>query len=215
MSKIKNTGSNLRNENSGNEKDTTRLEMFSDGVFAIAITLLGLEMKVPHAAESDEIGLGSALLEQWPVYAAFFTSFFIILVIWNSHHQLFKLIHTINKPIFFANGLLLCAVTIIPFTTNLVAEYYNSDHRAIATLVYCLISLPIGLGIVALIQVTMRYPSIRKPNVDIKRLRRWNKRMWITSLFFITSFILAFFEPYISLTIIFLAALYWSLAKTY
>ncbi|HLG38646.1 MAG TPA: TMEM175 family protein, partial [Chitinophagaceae bacterium] len=69
-----------------------RFEIFSDGVFAIAITLLGLEMKIPAFATSNSIGLGWALLEQWPVYAAFLTSFFMILVIWNSHHRLFTLI---------------------------------------------------------------------------------------------------------------------------
>jgi uncharacterized membrane protein len=197
------------------DSDTNRIEAFSDGVFAIAITLLGLEMKIPTPMESDKIGLGSALLEQWPVYAAFFTSFFIILVIWKSHHQVFKLIHKINRPLFFSNGLLLCAVTIIPFSTNLVAEYFNSAHRVIATLVYTSLSFPVGFGFVALLQVMIRFPEIRKPDVEVKRVRAWSGRMWMTSIFFVASFLLAFIEPHLSLGIIFGAALYWGLAKTY
>jgi uncharacterized membrane protein len=195
--------------------DNNRLEVFSDGVFAIAITLLGLEMKIPSPAKSDSIGLGWALLEQWPVYAAFFTSFFIILVIWKSHHQVFKLIHKMNKPLFFSNGLLLCAVTIIPFGTNLVAEYFNTMHRVMATAVYSSMAFPVGFGFVALLQVTIRYPEIRKTDTEVKRIRAWSRRMWITSLFFVTSLIFAFLEPHLSLGIIFGAAVYWGLAKTY
>jgi uncharacterized membrane protein len=197
------------------ESDNNRIEAFSDGVFAIAITLLGLEMKIPSPSESDRIGLGRALLEQWPVYAAFLTSFFIILVIWKSHHQVFKLIHKINKPLFFSNGLLLCAVTIIPFGTDLVAEYFNSMHRVIATVVYSSMSFPVGFGFVALLRVTIRYPELRRADTEIRRVRAWSRRMWITSIFFVASFIFAFIQPHVSLGIIFSAALYWGLAKTY
>ena len=197
------------------EKDTARLEMFSDGVFAIAITLLGLEMKVPSLAKSDEIGLGPALLEQWPVYASFLTSFFIILVIWNSHHQLFKLVQGLNKPLFFANALLLCAVTVIPFTTNLVAEFFNTAHRNTATMTYTCIAFPVGFGFVALLKIIMGYPQIRKPHVEVKRVKAWYRRMWFTSIFFVASFAFSFFESHVSLGIILGGALYWSLAKTY
>lgn len=197
------------------DRDTARLEAFSDGVFAIAITLLGFDMKIPDRAESDQIGLGPALLEQWQVYAAFLTSFFIILVIWKAHHQTFKLIHTLNSPLFFANGLLLCAVTVIPFTTKLVAEFFHTEHREIATMVYACLSLPVGFGFAILLQVIVRNPAIRHPEVEVKRVRAWQRRMWITSIFFIASLALAFIAPQFSLLIIFGAALYWGLAKTY
>lgn len=197
------------------ESNIGRLEIFSDGVFAIAITLLGLEMKVPSMSRSNEIGLGAALMEQWPVYAAFMTSFFIILVIWKSHHELFKLLNRMNQPLFFSNGLLLCAVTVVPFVTNLVAEYSNTEHRTVATLAYSALSFPVGFGFVVLLQVAMRYPDVRKPEVEVKRLLSWYRRMWVTSLFFAASIGMAFLEPRLSLTIIFGAALYWSLAKTY
>lgn len=192
-----------------------RFETFSDGVFAIAITLLGFEMKIPEFATSNEIGLGRALLEQWPVYASFLTSFFFILVIWNSHHQLFKLIRDLNKPLFFVNSLLLFAVTVIPFTTNLVAEYFDSSQRVIVMIVYACQSFPVGFGFVGLLQVAIRHPEIRKPDVEVKRLRAWYRKMWITTCFFVASLILVFIEPYLSLGVIFGAAVYWSFAKTY
>ena len=198
------------------EKGAGRLEAFSDGVFAIAITLLGLEMKVPSLTTSSEKGgLGSALLEQWPVYASFLTSFFIILVIWFSHHSVFKLVQGMNKPLFFANALLLCAVTIIPFTTVLVAEYFNTAYRNLAILVYSCLAFPVGFGFVALLKVIIRYPVIRKTEVEIARVRAWYRRMWITTGLFITASLLVFVNPYVSLAIIFGAALFWSLGKTY
>ncbi|HVT85778.1 MAG TPA: TMEM175 family protein [Chitinophagaceae bacterium] len=197
------------------EKGIARLEMFSDGVFAIAITLLGLEMKVPSPEKSDSIGLGPALLEQWPVYVSFLTSFFIILVIWNAHHQLFKLVQGMNRPLFFANALLLCAVTVIPFTTNLVAEYFNTAHRNTAMMTYSFLSFPVGFGFVGLLKTIMGYPEVRKPHVEVKRVKAWYRRMWITSIFFVASFAFSFFESHVSLGIILSAAIYWSFAKTY
>jgi uncharacterized membrane protein len=198
------------------EKGINRLETFSDGVFAIAITLLGLEMKVPSLITSNEKGgLGHALLEQWPVYASFFVSFFIILVIWLSHHQLFKLVQTINKPLFFSNALLLCAVTIIPFTTELVAEYFNTVYRNVAILVYTCLAFPVGFGFVALLRVIIRYPVVRKMDVEVAGVRTWYRRMWITTGLFLAASLFVFVSPYVSLAIIFGAALFWSLGKTY
>lgn len=203
----------LRKENA--EKDSGRLEAFSDGVFAIAITLLGLEMKVPSETAAGESGLGSALLAQWPVYTSFLTSFFIILVIWRAHHELFKLVTGVNRALFFANGLLLCAVTVIPFTTELVAEYIDTTNSNIAAMVYTLVSFPVGFGFVSLLQVLIHFPAIRKQGVEVKRLRAWNRRMWTTSILFVAGFLLSFISPHVSLGIILAAALYWSLAKTY
>lgn len=198
------------------EKSTTRLEAFSDGVFAIAITLLGLEMKVPSVLESNENGgLARFLLRQWPVYASFFISFFIILVIWLSHHQLFKLVHSMNKPLYFSNALLLCIVILVPFTTELVAEYFNTVYRNIAILVYTCLAVPVGFSFVAMLRVIMHYPAIRKKETDLTRVKRWCFRMWITTGFFILASLLVLIAPYVSLSIIFVAALFWSFGKTY
>jgi uncharacterized membrane protein len=77
------------------EKETTRLEAFSDGVFAIAITLLALELKTPQFPEGQPTAssaLAASLLRQWPSYLAFLTSFFTVLVMWVHHHMIFKLV---------------------------------------------------------------------------------------------------------------------------
>ena len=94
---------------------TARVEAFSDGVFAIAITLLILEIRVPHAGA--EHGLWAGLVALWPSYVAFVLSFFVILIMWVNHHELIRLVRAVGYPFLFANGLLLLTVTFVPFPT--------------------------------------------------------------------------------------------------
>ena len=99
------------------EKETGRVEAFSDGVFAIAITLLVLEFKVPHLPEgATGRDLFHALLKLWPSLIAFLGSFIAILIMWINHHGLFRLIHKIDPPFLFANGFMLLMVTFVPLT---------------------------------------------------------------------------------------------------
>src|SRR5262249_16433317 len=109
---------------------------FSDGVLAIAITLLALEIKVPPPPDSGDFSLIDALLKQWPTYLAFFISFFFILVIWISHHRLFTVIRRSDNNLLILNGLLLMCVTLIPFITELVATYLMHPQENVAAVVY-------------------------------------------------------------------------------
>ena len=90
-----------------NEKETTRVEAFSDGVFAIAITLLILEIKVPKVDENiTNSQLFTSLVNLWPSYFAFLLSFTAVLIMWINHHGFFKYLKTINTKFLFANGFL-------------------------------------------------------------------------------------------------------------
>ena len=101
--------------------ETGRLEAFSDGVFAIAITLLILEIKVPHHAEPGS--LMESVVHLWPSFLAFSTSFFTIGVMWMNHHRLFTLIGITDQRLLVLNGLLLFGITFVPFPTAFLAEY--------------------------------------------------------------------------------------------
>ena len=114
------------------EKETARLEAFSDGVFAIAITLLVLELKVPN----DPRGLRSQLISQWPAYAAYVTSFATIGIMWLNHHRLFTLIRRVDHWLPVLNGLLLLGVSVVPFPTQLVASYLGKPGEVLATVIY-------------------------------------------------------------------------------
>jgi len=100
---------------------TSRLEAFSDGVFAIAITLLILEIKVPPPGAAGE--LGPALARLWPSYLALVTSFANVGVMWINHHRLFGLIERTDEGLLGLNLLLLLGVTLVPFPTALLAEH--------------------------------------------------------------------------------------------
>ncbi|HEX5068570.1 MAG TPA: TMEM175 family protein [Vicinamibacterales bacterium] len=112
---------------------TGRLEAFSDGVFAIAITLLILDLRVPHAAdliadaETRDLAPAAALLwklgHMWPNFLAYFMSFAVVLVLWVNHHRVFTIVRRTDRSFMFWNGLLLLFVTFVPFPTALLAEY--------------------------------------------------------------------------------------------
>jgi uncharacterized membrane protein len=115
------------------EADTARLETFSDGVFAIAATLLVLEIGVSHPLHRP---LGEELLSIWPSYLAYATSFLTIGIIWVNHHAVFERIGRADRTLMFVNTLFLLVVSFIPFPTRLVAEFLGEPGEREAALAY-------------------------------------------------------------------------------
>jgi uncharacterized membrane protein len=117
---------------------TTRLEAFSDGVFAIAITLLILEIKVPDTADVLAAGgLAPALAQRWPSYVGYVTSFVITAIMWANHHALFGYIVRVDRRLMMANLLLLMGVSFLPFPTAVLAEHSaDPATRTAATAFY-------------------------------------------------------------------------------
>ena len=114
--------------------DTARLEAFSDGVFAIAITLLVLELSVP---EEDFDDLLSGIADQWPSYLAYLTSFATIGGVWLVHHAIFRRTRYADPWLVGANLVLLLVVSFLPFPTKLVAEaIHSASAERIAVLFY-------------------------------------------------------------------------------
>ena len=116
-------------------KETGRVEAFSDGVFAIAITLLVLNIQVPHDLPVGK-SLAGALIDQWPTYLAFVTSFATIGIMWINHHRLFTHIRRSDNTLLVLNGLLLMGITVVPFPTALLAAYIGHPDEQVAALVY-------------------------------------------------------------------------------
>jgi uncharacterized membrane protein len=113
--------------------ETGRVEAFSDGVFAIAITLLVLDVKVPSGGAGT---LASALRSEWPFYAAFLLSFAFIGIMWINHHRLFTQIRRSTNMLMVLNLLLLLGVTVVPFTTAVLAAYLSTGEAKTAALLY-------------------------------------------------------------------------------
>jgi uncharacterized membrane protein len=108
-----------------------RAEAFSDGVFAVAATVLVFTLIDPKVSQ----GLGSALLSEWPSYAAYVISFSTIVVIWVNHHTITDSIERFDRVLLFLNGLLLLTVAVIPFPTGLLAHYLQAGHDQTAAAV--------------------------------------------------------------------------------
>ena len=115
------------------DSGTTRLETFSDGVFAIAATLLVLEFSVTSADSHD---LGSALLHLWPSYLAYATSFITIGIIWMNHHTCIETVARVDRTFLFLNLLLLMTVAFLPFPTKLVAQHLQKPGEQDAVYAY-------------------------------------------------------------------------------
>ena len=111
------------------ESGTGRLEAFSDGVFAIAATLLVLEFAIHQKPD-----LSTQLLDLWPAYLAYATSFITIGIIWMNHHHTVSLLGRTDRTMLFINNLLLLTVAFLPFPTRLVAHYlhHGGDEKAAA-----------------------------------------------------------------------------------
>jgi uncharacterized membrane protein len=124
---------------------TDRLEAFSDGVFAVAATLLVLNLKVNSTG-----GLGHALANEWPHYATYVVSFLTIGIIWLNHHAQFNRIDHPDRTLMIINLFLLMFVTLIPFPTGLLADHLSSgaDGRAAAA-VYAATLLAMSIGFFA------------------------------------------------------------------
>jgi uncharacterized membrane protein len=113
------------------DRETGRIEAFSDGVFAIAVTLLVLEIRVPTGPD-----LAAAVARQWPSFAAYAASFTIILIIWIHHHTIFRLVRHADRPFQFINGLLLMVVTFLNYPTALLATRLGTPDARFAALFY-------------------------------------------------------------------------------
>jgi uncharacterized membrane protein len=102
-----------------------RFEAFSDGIFAIAMTILVIEIKIPDLSQATPSNAVSALVHTWPHILSFITSFLVIGVVWLNHHALFHFVKRVDRIILTINLVLLMCIAFIPFSTALIGEYSN------------------------------------------------------------------------------------------
>jgi uncharacterized membrane protein len=183
-------------------KSLTRLEMFSDGVFAIAITLLILEIKVPPIDSIHSVNdLVNGLIHLWPSFFAFIYSFGGILVQWIIHHNTFLHLNKTSRAFLYTNGFLLLTIVFFPFPTALLAEYIDTEYAMPAIVFYGLASVVNSLAWFLFIR------SIDKPhrllndafsNEEYKKLKISNR---FAFAIYSSTALLAIWFPYTALTI--------------
>ena len=127
---------------------TSRTEAFSDGVFAIAATLLVLELKIPQVEAGKLLG---TLLEAWPSYATYAVSFLTIGIIWVNHHTILDRVRRVDRLLLFINLIFLMLVAAIPFPTALLADYLKEGYDdRLAAAIYGATMWVMGLAICAI-----------------------------------------------------------------
>ncbi len=138
----------------------TRAEAFSDGVFAVAATLLVFSLIDPHVKS----GLSGALIAEWPSYAAYAISFSTIVVIWVNHHAVTDTIERFDRRLLFINGVLLLTVAAIPFPTGLLAHYLQAGHdQTTASVAYGLTMTSMGVAFSAFNLYARRFRPVMVP----------------------------------------------------
>jgi TMEM175 potassium channel family protein len=188
-------------------KETGRVEAFSDGVFAIAITLLVLDLKVPAQPP-----LLAGLLAEWPVYAAYLISFAFILIMWVNHHWMLEHIVRVDGTFMLLNGLLLLGITVVPFPTNVVAQYVLTSEQSVATAVYTGWFLMIALFFNLLWQYAARGGRLlSKSDHDAGLARVVSARYRWGGPAYLAAFVLSFIWAPAALAVTFLLAVFYAL----
>ena len=184
------------------EKETGRIEAFSDGVFAIAVTLLVLELKVPHLQDGGGGGsLARALLSQWPSYVALVTSFLTILVMWANHHRIFELVRRVNAPFLYANGLLLLVVTVVPFPTAVLAEYFQKPGATTAAVAYAGTFTLCGVAYQLLWRAAIAGRRLLRSDYSEERIQEIHRRYWLGVPGYLAATAAAFVSVYLTVAI--------------
>jgi uncharacterized membrane protein len=192
------------------EKQTGRLEAFSDGVFAIAITLLALELKVPHPAERTSAALASALASEWPSYFAFITSFFTVLIMWVHHHVIFRFVCRTDATLLFANGLLLLLVTVVPFPTAVVAEYWGTPAAPAAVTLYAGVFVGISIAFYLLLMAAFR-KAVLDEKASEERIRRMRRDYRFGPPAYLAAAVAAPVSPWLAMAICTALWIFWAL----
>ena len=184
--------------------DRSRLEAFSDGVFAVAITLLALDLTVEGPGHGPLI---DQLYDKWPAFLAYLTSFFTIGIIWVNHHALVRSIVKVDRTLLF--------VVLIPFATSTEADYFphNDQDAQLAAVLYSGVFLGMSAGFGAILEWTLYGERVSEP---LPPGRRWPARLRFVAgaAFYVLALVIALFNAVASFVVIALVAVYYILENT-
>ena len=187
---------------------TNRLEAFSDGVFAVAITLLVLEIAIPAGDD-----LWHKLGDEWPSFASFFVSFWVIGIIWVNHHGVIDHLKRADRGVLYLNLLVLMSVVLIPFSTALMAEHLKSGaDENVAAAVYAgsFVLMAVSFGV--LWEYITRHREGLGVELTDEEVRRRSRSFQIGNPIYALAVVVAFISPAVVLVIIGALAVYYMLA---
>jgi uncharacterized membrane protein len=187
-----------------------RLEAFSDGVIAVAITLLALDLTVPEPGHGE---LFTQFGNHWPQFAAYAVSFFSIGIIWVNHHARFNLIVVVDRTLLFLNLLLLMFVVLIPFATATMATYLTSgtEDSHLSMAVYAVVLEGMALSFTAIFEWSLR-ESRTRVTVPRNQLGRARLRASLGTVVYAAVFASAFISAPVALALAGITAVYYVFA---
>ncbi|HET7027383.1 MAG TPA: TMEM175 family protein [Candidatus Limnocylindrales bacterium] len=194
---------------------TGRVEAFSDGVMAIAITLLVLDLRVPTVAETSTSGLGVFLAGQWPTYVAYLAAFLSIGVIWLNHSALVDVIARFDRRLHWLNLMLLLGVATLPFPTALMAEFVaeGSHDASLATALYGALALVMALPWTFIWRHLRDRPDLLEPGYDAAFADAAIRRNIWGPLIYAAATAVAFVEPLVALVLYVLIAVFFAAVR--
>jgi uncharacterized membrane protein len=195
--------------------DRSRLEAFSDGVFAVAITLLALDLTVAGPGHG---ALGHQLWVRWPAFVAYVLSFSMIGIVWVNHHALIRSVAVVNRTLLFLNLVLLLFVVVIPFATGVVADYLalggkEAGNAKAAVALYSAVFLGMSIGFGLVFEWTLHGERVYQP---VPPGQRWAARARFVGggAVYLIAIIVAYFSAIASFILIALVAVYYIVERT-
>jgi uncharacterized membrane protein len=191
-----------------------RVEAFSDGVIAVAITLLALDLKVPEPGGGHT--LAHELAEQWPSYAAYVISFVTIGIIWINHHAMLRRLKSVDHAILVLNLFLLMMIVVLPFSTSLMARYLKaSSGEGLAALVYGASLLLMSTAFLVLQHhILFKKPELLQDHITEPVRRAVMLRNTVGVLPYVLATAAAVITPYLTLAICGAIAIFYALPGT-
>ena len=192
------------------ETANTRLEIFCDAVFAIALTLLILELKTPVAEtihNSDD--LWHSLKHLLPSVFAFLLSFAIIAIQWVNHHEAMKWVNKSTPYFIHANVFLLLTIVMIPFTTSLLAEFGFTEAAAPAVVLYTFVILLSNIGWNLVTHTALKPKSLAKNAALEAKMKTLSRHAKFAFFLYLLCTVLAFWFPTLISIVITLTWIYW------
>ncbi|WP_417562697.1 TMEM175 family protein [Microbacterium sp.] len=177
-----------------------RIEAFSDGVIAVAITLLVLDLAVPEPAAG--LTLGEQLLAMWPNYLAYVVSFVAIGIMWINHHAMLRRLRGVDHTVLVLNLFLLLCIAVLPFTTSLLATYLLvPDGGHLAAVVYAGSFLVTSIVFFGMQVHLMRRPQLLRHPLAARERRAILTRASLAPPAYVLAGLLGVVEPYLTLAV--------------
>jgi uncharacterized membrane protein len=192
--------------------ETGRVEAFSDGVFAIAITLLilavGFEQSIADGA------LEHQLVHLWPAYIAYAVSFLTVGIMWINHHQIFRHFRMVDRPLLLLNILLLMCISFTPFPTRVVAEHaHDAADRQAAAVLYGITMTCTAICFFAVWYYGSR--RLLRPDADMREVDGITRSYLPGAPIYALATLVAFISPIVSLIIFGSLTIFYAISSSF